>query len=168
VLVSLFLIDSVGSDKLLSIDGPRLYDTFTLVQFFKLFRLLKLFKTIAIFQNFEKALVYRYDDLGILRFLLFIFFTLHWSACIFAWLDENICLQADEYSVFVDTGLEDEDRATKYIAALYWALATMTTIVRFHSYAYIVNMVVSHVCRYSFYRATEISVLNVVRLKFSR
>ena len=154
MLVSLFLIDSVGSDKLLSIDGPRLYDTFTLVQFFKLFRLLKLFKTIAIFQNFEKALVYRYDDLGILRFLLFIFFTLHWSACIFAWLDENICLQADEYSVFVDTGLEDEDRATKYIAALYWA--------------YIVNMVVIHVCRYSFYRATEISVLNVVRLKFSR
>ena len=40
-----------------------------------------------------------------------------------------MCLQGDEYSSFVDSGLEDEDRRTKYIAALYWALATMTTIV---------------------------------------
>lgn len=125
----MFFIDAGESSNLISTDGPRLYDTFTLIQFFKLFRLLKLFKTILIFENFEKALVYRYDDLGILRFLLFIFFCLHWSACIFSWLDENICLQADEYSIFVGTGLEDEDRATKYIAALYWALATMTTIV---------------------------------------
>ena len=76
-----------------------------------------------------QALVFRYEDIGILRFLIFIMLSLHWSACIFSWIDENICLQGDEYSSFVSAGLEDENRKTKYIAAFYWALATMTTIV---------------------------------------
>lgn len=76
-----------------------------------------------------QALVFRYEDMGIVRFLLFIMACLHWSACTFSWLDETVCVQSGEYSSFVDSGLDDENRKAKYIAALYWALATMTTIV---------------------------------------
>lgn len=40
-----------------------------------------------------------------IKFILFVCFCLHWSACIFSWLDENICVDDINYSVFESSGL---------------------------------------------------------------
>lgn len=70
-------------------------------------RLLKVLKTIHLFNIFEKALVFRYEDMAKIKFTLFVFFCLHWSACIFSWLDENVCENDPDYSVFYASNLSD-------------------------------------------------------------
>jgi hypothetical protein len=50
--------------------------------------------------------VFRYEDIALAKFTLFVFFCLHWSACIFSWLDENTCGHSPEDSIFVDAELD--------------------------------------------------------------
>jgi hypothetical protein len=77
----------------------------TLIELLKLVRLLRFLKTNNLFNIFEKALVFRYEDLAKIKFTLFVFFCLHWSACVFSWLDENVCENDPDYSVFYASGL---------------------------------------------------------------
>mmetsp|Transcript_9126 Transcript_9126/g.13739 ORF Transcript_9126/g.13739 Transcript_9126/m.13739 type:complete len:972 (+) Transcript_9126:335-3250(+) len=108
--------------------GVVIHGTLTVVRLMKLVRLLRLVKTVTLLTVLEKALVFRYEDMAMVKFALFVFFCLHWSACIFSWLDENLCENSEDHSVFYDTGISDSPISTKYLASLYWALATMTTI----------------------------------------
>jgi hypothetical protein len=73
----------------------------------KMIRLLRLLKIFHLFNIFEKALVFRYEDMAKLKFTLFVCYCLHWSACIFSWLDDNICENTSDFSVFEASGISD-------------------------------------------------------------
>ncbi|CAE7489857.1 unnamed protein product [Symbiodinium microadriaticum] len=119
---------SIGRAESLQFDGSIIYGDLHIVQLLKLVRLLRLFKTVKLMTVFEKALVFRYEDVALSKFILFVFFCLHWSACLFSWLDENHCDLTEHSSFQYAAGIQDANIGPRYFAALYWALATMTTI----------------------------------------
>lgn len=119
---------SFGAQHFNTFDTPEMGYAVQVVNFIKITRLLRILRVIALFSAFEKALLFRYDEITLVKFALFVLFCLHYSACFFSWLDMNVCTQDPTYSIFEDTGLAHGSVGARYLAALYWAYATMATI----------------------------------------
>ena len=65
--------------------------------------------------------------MNLLRVTSVVFFIAHWIACIFYAIGESE--KSEGRTSWIEThGIEDSPVDQKYIASLYWAFATMTTV----------------------------------------
>jgi hypothetical protein len=111
---------------------PRLIRLFKLMRFFRLFRLLRLAKLKKLMMRLEE---YVPNNALVMIFLLFkllcvVFFIAHLAACFWYYisfqegLEENVTW-VKEFEIRSSRSLEPIDY---YLAALYWAFATMSTV----------------------------------------
>ena len=91
-------------------------------------RMVKSFRVIKMFSSFEEHSLVGLDTADLIRFIVLIIFMLHWCACIFYYLDNNSCSDGDDRSIFTQLNMEMLPFMDKYVASLYWAMATVLTI----------------------------------------
>ena len=68
------------------------------------------------------------DSADLIRFIIFVLFLLHWSACIFYFLDSQLCADSEDRSTYVANDMDMLPFMDKYVASFYWAFATVLTI----------------------------------------
>ena len=83
----------------------------------KLARLLKSLRILKVWEYIEQSYLIGLDFGDIIRFLTFMLFLFHWSACLFFAIDLNICRQNIERSIFWSTGMEYATWGDHYIAS---------------------------------------------------
>jgi len=135
-----FLVDflsTVPFDTLLTlamgVDGtnPEALRSFKLIKIFRMIRLLKLarlFKLKRILGNIDFEVSPGFSKLS--QLLIQITFIAHFFACFFFFASSSLYERPDE-TWYVQLGLssdEEVDIQAKYIASLYWAFTTMTTV----------------------------------------
>mmetsp|Transcript_27553 Transcript_27553/g.94085 ORF Transcript_27553/g.94085 Transcript_27553/m.94085 type:complete len:869 (+) Transcript_27553:197-2803(+) len=107
---------------------------FKLVRFTKLIRLVKLFRMLRlthILRRLEAWLSIKYSMLMGIKFFVVLGFTVHWSGCL--WY--LVATLVSDKPTWVDTDLlgngeliEKDMAGEAYVASIYWALTTFTTI----------------------------------------
>ncbi|CAM9141381.1 unnamed protein product, partial [Ectocarpus fasciculatus] len=68
------------------------------------------------------------DSADLIRFIIFVLFLLHWSACIFYFLDSQLCADSEDRSTYLAHDMDMLPFMDKYVASFYWAFATVLTI----------------------------------------
>lgn len=114
-----------------------LYRTSKFLKIFKLLRLLKLFRVLRmnrILSRLEAQLAIKYGLLKCVKFSMFVLFAAHILACLFVYI-ANFGPDPDHtwMTNFCQTGFEgkclvDETIYDQYVASMYWAITTMSTI----------------------------------------
>mmetsp|Transcript_6635 Transcript_6635/g.16576 ORF Transcript_6635/g.16576 Transcript_6635/m.16576 type:complete len:559 (+) Transcript_6635:423-2099(+) len=140
-----------GSSGLLRF--PKLLRIFRLLKLVKIFRVLRLSR---IFRRWETSMSFKYGQVQIVKFFAMILVVSHWNACLFFLTEtvedaiasaicegSEVAAAAAEGEVgeaivydsncdlttwVVYYGLENSTAADQYIASLYWAVMTATTI----------------------------------------
>eukprot|EP01029_Cantina_marsupialis_P013257 TRINITY_DN29331_c0_g4_i3.p1 TRINITY_DN29331_c0_g4~~TRINITY_DN29331_c0_g4_i3.p1 ORF type:complete len:662 (-),score=145.30 TRINITY_DN29331_c0_g4_i3:1126-3111(-) len=116
-----------------SVDGyNRQLRFLRLPRLFKMLRFLRILKTLRLIKLFSQ--LRRWGALqnlhpGLKRMAKFVFFFIvftHWCAC--AWFFISFLFDHDIETWVYRDGLVGDSQMTQYIAALYWALATLTTM----------------------------------------
>ena len=104
-----------------------------LTKFTRLYRLLALFKIIKLFKNhryMEVAVSYLHlspDQRQVISSLIRMVFLLHIVGCSFA-IVALLSGQSYMISWINGLGIDDESVSTRYIAACYWAVVTISTV----------------------------------------
>ena len=133
------LVSSIPISLILWLSGTTLDDGLVSIKFLKLtkftrlYRLLTLFKVIKVFKAnknieiFFSYLQFSQDANQIIQSLIRMVFLLHVVGCTFAIVAQ---LSAQEYlmSWINSQGIDDESVETRYIAACYWAVVTISTV----------------------------------------
>eukprot|EP00736_Rhodelphis_marinus_P009441 Rmarinus@m.25663 len=99
-----------------------------LLRFMKLAKLIRLLKMARVGVIIERHLSI---PLGLLRFLRFTFFILvlaHIVGCMFYLIGDSSLNDGSSSSWIRDYGIEYSDMGTKYVASIYWAFTTLTTV----------------------------------------
>ncbi|CAD8050290.1 unnamed protein product [Paramecium primaurelia] len=99
-------------------------------RFIKVVRLLRVLKLKKIFSKLED-----YVDLSnsmislykVIKLTFIMLFVAHWLACIWHFIADQENISGD-YNWLTAQGIQDNDWYVKYIASVYWATATMTTV----------------------------------------
>jgi len=126
-LISSIQISWFGSSVI-----PR--EAFRMVKLLKLLKLMRVFRLGRLVGKAQERYQIKHATVMIVKFSFIILFAAHWLGCIFFFISR---IQPDDEtghtwltSYLSDTGLSIGDRndVEKYIAAMYWALTTMTTI----------------------------------------
>ncbi|OQR86191.1 Voltage-gated Ion Channel (VIC) Superfamily [Achlya hypogyna] len=100
------------------------------LKLFRLFRLLRLFRMLRILNRLQHALLIRSTISSLFRYCLTVVFISHWFACIFFY----VSYQDSNYSEPpVNTWLKEKNLLNagiwdQYVAALYWAMTTLSTV----------------------------------------
>ncbi|CAD8174104.1 unnamed protein product [Paramecium pentaurelia] len=116
--------------------SDQLANTFKLLRilkffrFIKVIRLLRVLKLKKIFSKFEDYVDFSNSMISLYKVLKLTFimlFVAHWLACIWHFIADQED-SADSHSWLRAQDLQDSDWYVKYIASVYWATATMTTV----------------------------------------
>ena len=99
----------------------------------KLTNMVRILRAGRMFRRYEAENDVNYSALGIYKFSFFILFLAHWMACIWyciTWLDE---LEVSWVTSYFDSMQSDGTTTTipdgtLYLASLYWAVATLSTL----------------------------------------
>ncbi|CAD8072680.1 unnamed protein product [Paramecium sonneborni] len=105
----------------------RILKIFRFIKVVRLLRVLKLKKIFSKFEDyvdFSNSMVSLYKVLKLTFIMLFV---AHWLACIWHFIADQE-KSSDGYSWLTAQGLQDSEWYVKYIASVYWATATMTTV----------------------------------------
>jgi len=111
---------------------PR--EAFRVVKLLKLLKLMRVFRLGRLVGKYQERYQIKHATMMIVKFTFIILFAAHWLGCIYffaariqtasyggySWLTE--------YLSFTDAAIGERDVGEKYVASLYWALTTMTTI----------------------------------------
>eukprot|EP00127_Corallochytrium_limacisporum_P000212 Clim_evm29s7 gene=Clim_evmTU29s7 len=134
-----FLVDLIALFPVYLLDGSSVTKTARLTRLSriaKIFRVLRILKLLKLFHNnrFHGVMNHSSMRVGVRRFLMFIFWTilaLHLAACLWMFFpglndyDEDTWVY---HAGFVDPTTGNVDIPAMYIASLYWATQTMTTV----------------------------------------
>ena len=99
----------------------------------KLTNMVRILRAGRMFRRYEAENDVNYSALGIYKFSFFILFLAHWMACIWyciTWLDEREVSWVTSYfdSMQSDGTTTTIPDGTLYLASLYWAVATLSTL----------------------------------------
>jgi hypothetical protein len=131
-----FLIDFVSSvpfDLLISNEDNTLNKSLrilVLLRALRLVRILRVFKIKRILITLKEMLGFSYGLSGLFRLLKLCFLILlfaHWSACLWYYVSISN-LENGRASWIEKFGFEDASWDVKYVASLYWAIASMLTV----------------------------------------
>ena len=105
---------------------PQLVKLIKLAKFLRFLRLLRVFKIKQILYRLEELIMNEtlIAFLNLLRVISVVFFIAHWIACIFF----SIGSGEENGGWIAKSNLQTEPVDQQYIASLYWAFATMTTV----------------------------------------
>lgn len=107
------------------------------IRLLRLAKLLRVVRVGRIFRRFEATHEVNYAALGLWKFSLGIFFLAHWMACLFylvAAAEDRVVNWYTSYFDFYeknarsDGTFEPIDSGTLYVASVYWAVATLSTL----------------------------------------
>jgi len=130
-----FFVDLVSSIPFqLFMDGGEESEEVQFVKFFKILKLMRLARLGRMADRIKETCDLKNITLTIFKFLLVLFMSAHWLACMFHLFTGNV--QDPHHDTWLSTFLSGskhgpiEARSTFeiYVACLYWALATMSTI----------------------------------------
>eukprot|EP00854_Cymbomonas_tetramitiformis_P021260 gene21260-25546_t len=118
-----FWVDLVGSIpsqayQLVGLDGDLL----------GLFRLMRLNRLYQFFKGLESDFRFSYYSVIFFKFLTLVFLIGHWAACFFFLLAKKEHFTEDTWVGMMHPSLENDAVNTQYIASLYWAFTTLTTV----------------------------------------
>lgn len=102
---------------------PRLY---RLIRIFRLFKMLKMFKSSTYFSKLLDAIKLNAGIVRMISVTISVFFLVHLVGCI--WF---LTAKLDNFNPntwVVRLGYLDQTHSTQYLACLYWALQTLTTV----------------------------------------
>ena len=99
----------------------------------KLTNMVRILRAGRMFRRYEAENDVNYSALGIYKFSFFILFLAHWMACVWyciTWLDEREVSWVTSYfdSMQSDGTTTTIPDGTLYLASLYWAVATLSTL----------------------------------------
>ena len=101
-----------------------------LIRLFRLVKIAKVVRASRLFKRFEAEMSIKYAMLRLIKFLVVILLVAHWNSCGF-YLVSTLSEGTAYDSWAAKSGLEwgpDENPGEKYVASLYWAMMTLTTI----------------------------------------
>eukprot|EP00239_Pterosperma_sp_CCMP1384_P005519 CAMPEP_0197845274 /NCGR_PEP_ID=MMETSP1438-20131217/2229_1 /TAXON_ID=1461541 /ORGANISM="Pterosperma sp., Strain CCMP1384" /LENGTH=787 /DNA_ID=CAMNT_0043456501 /DNA_START=335 /DNA_END=2698 /DNA_ORIENTATION=+ len=104
-----------------------------IVRLLRLAKLARILRAGRMFQRFETAYAINYSQLSLVKFTIVIIFLAHWMACFWALVEDiqgTIIMEGEiinwinNYSYISG----DSEAVSQYLAALYWAVATLSTL----------------------------------------
>ena len=122
--VLLFLINGSDNDP----DGSGVERSAKLLRVFKIVRILRLVKFQRIFLTLEIAMGVNFSIMSIIKFLFSIAMLAHLMACVFAGIDYQSSENWITQSVSFHLSDVDDSVGNSYIAALYWAISTISSV----------------------------------------
>jgi hyperpolarization activated cyclic nucleotide-gated potassium channel 2 len=110
-------------------DTPQLLRIFKGMRFLRMLRLMRLVKIRIILHKLEYLITRSELEIALTYFkvTLVVFFTAHGIACWFYLVSVDDSLDSDRTWICC-SGVIDESVGEAYLASLYWAIATMTTV----------------------------------------
>ena len=123
-------------------DGTgQLFKLFKLLRLFRLVKLLRLFKIMRLFERYQDDLFKYMHIVSVAKLVAFMLYLGHLFGCFFHYFSESEWRTAEENAQVADGTLEPwlksyfgDDHPTgrevwdRYIASIYWAFTTMTTV----------------------------------------
>ena len=86
---------------------------------FKMLRLLRVLRTMRILERYQETLLRVYKGVTILRLVAFLILLSHWTACLYAYVYDF---------TREDMSGESGQKSHMYVASLFWAVQTLTTV----------------------------------------
>ncbi|KAK3288152.1 hypothetical protein CYMTET_4363 [Cymbomonas tetramitiformis] len=130
-LVSTIPFDVLTDDSVTGgADGLANMQIIRLIRILRLIKLLRVMRSGRMFQRWESRFAIDYSVLSLQKFILIVLLMAHWMAC--AW--RMVAGKVEEGSTAVNwtsyytDRLNNDDTAALYIASLYWAVATLSTL----------------------------------------
>lgn len=118
--------DSVtgGSDALANMQIIRL------IRILRLIKLLRVMRSGRMFQRWESRFAIDYSVLSLQKFILIVLLMAHWMACTWRMVAGKVeeGSTAVNWTSYYTDRLNNDDTAALYIASLYWAVATLSTL----------------------------------------
>ena len=123
-------------------DGTgQLFKLFKLLRLFRLVKLLRLFKIMRLFERYQDDVFKYMHIISVAKLVVFMLYLGHLFGCFFHYFSESEWRTAEENAQVADGTLEPwlksyfgDDHPTgrevwdRYIASIYWAFTTMTTV----------------------------------------
>ena len=121
------LIRDMETETALSTGNLR---SLKLIRLFRLVKIAKVVRASRMFKRFEAEMTIKYALLRLIKFLVVILLVAHWNSCGFYLV--STLSEGTAYSSWAEaSGLEwgpGNTPGDKYVASLYWAMMTLTTI----------------------------------------
>jgi hypothetical protein len=102
----------------------------------RLIKLLRILRVVPLFKRLQRRLELRFAVLRIVKYLFFVLLATHWNACLWHLVAELADSPTENwlyeyffnYLVQTDVPIAALPLSERYIASLYWAVTTITTI----------------------------------------
>lgn len=135
-LTSWFIIDLVSSFQIEWVGGSKTVprEAFRMVKLLKLLKLMRVFRLGRLVGKAQERYQIKHATVMIAKFAFIILFSAHWLGCIYFFAariqpaDRTDKTWLTEYLSDVGYPIGERNDLEKYVAAMYWALTTMTTI----------------------------------------
>mmetsp|Transcript_34427 Transcript_34427/g.41595 ORF Transcript_34427/g.41595 Transcript_34427/m.41595 type:complete len:757 (-) Transcript_34427:134-2404(-) len=123
-------LTSSGCQNVSSPSSSQLFKMFKLLRMFRMMKLLRLFRISRLLARYQDDLFELLPIIDMMKLLSVLFFLGHFMGCFFyffASLDTFRLEHEKDVDSWVDS-LEGQPVLTKYVASMYWAFTTMTTV----------------------------------------
>ncbi|CAM9385787.1 unnamed protein product, partial [Ectocarpus sp. 12 AP-2014] len=134
--VSTVPLDTMFSRMLLNSDALRSTKLIRMIRLIRLFKIFRLLKMSTFFERYQEAMPVNPAVIRLTKLVILMSFAAHLAACVWyavgahsitagrsSWILEY-CINDGEYS----SCLDDQGLGARYVASVYWAFTTMTTV----------------------------------------